>query len=208
MVNYIIFWRNIYADGPNKMFIVKNYTWNGTDAPEKDFSLEFSHVMPMAFWGIYQVIVVILMLNLLIAIMNNRFDKVWATSDREWKYSKSFYQVIYSLHFILQFFFISQAQFLSPRAALPSPFTWVYYIARAVNRRKGGGLELSEEAVVEEKRKYFQLLKKLALIKERKENEQTADEKIEDLRRDIRNDWIEWMKTSEGLQRTRSLKIS
>ena len=61
---------------------------------------------------------------------------------------------------------------------------------------------------MEEKRKYFQLLKKLALIKERKENEQTADEKIEDLRRDIRNDWIEWMKTSEGLQRTRSLKIS
>ena len=55
----MLFWRNIYADGPDKMFIVKNYTWNGTDAPEKDFSLEFSHVMPMAFWGIYQVIVII-----------------------------------------------------------------------------------------------------------------------------------------------------
>ena len=37
------------------------------------------------------------MLNLLIAIMNNRFNKVWATSDWEWKYSKSFYQVNYSL---------------------------------------------------------------------------------------------------------------
>ena len=59
---------------------------------------------------------------------------------------------------------------------------------------------------MEEKRKYFQLLKKL--IKERKENEQTADEKIEDLRRDIRNDWMEWTKTTEDLQRTRSLKIS
>ena len=80
------------------------------------------------------------------------------------------------------------------------------YLHCRLYRRKGGGLELSEEAVVEEKRKYFQLLKKL--IKERKENEQTADEKIEDLRRDIRNDWIEWTKTSEGLQRTRSLKIS
>ena len=54
---------------------------------------------------------------------------------------------------------------------------------------------------MEEKRKYFQLLKKLVLIKERKENEQTADEKIEDLRRDIRNDWMEWMKTNEGLQK-------
>ena len=54
---------------------------------------------------------------------------------------------------------------------------------------------------MEEKRKYFQLLKKLVLIKERKENEQTADEKIEDLRRDIRNDWIEWTKINEGLQK-------
>ena len=57
---------------------------------------------------------------------------------------------------------------------------------------------------MEEKRKYFQLLKKLVLIKERKENEQTAEEKIEDLRRDIRNDWIEWMKTNEGLQKTKA----
>ena len=55
---------------------------------------------------------------------------------------------------------------------------------------------------MEEKRKYFQLLKKLVLIKERKENEQTADEKIEDLRRDIRNDWMEWMKINEGLQKS------
>ena len=54
---------------------------------------------------------------------------------------------------------------------------------------------------MEEKRKYFQLLKKLVLIKERKENEQTADEKIEDLRRDIRNDWMEWTKINEGLQK-------
>ena len=60
---------------------------------------------------------------------------------------------------------------------------------------------------MEEKRKYFRLLKKLVLVKERKENEQTADEKIEDLRRDIRNDWMEWTKTSEGLKRTKSLKI-
>ena len=100
------------------------------------------------------------------------------------------------MHFIFPFlefaeYDVSSAQFLSPRAALPSPFTWVYYIARAVYRSKRGGLELSEEAVVEEKRKYFQLLKKLALIKERKENDQTADEKIEDLRRNVRNDWIE-----------------
>ena len=48
---HVLFWRNLYADGPDKMFIVKNYTWNGTakdDAPEKDFSLEFSHISLLA----------------------------------------------------------------------------------------------------------------------------------------------------------------
>ena len=100
------------------------------------------------------------------------------------------------------------AQFLSPRAALPSPFTWVYYIARArFYRSKGGGLQLTEETSFEEKRNYLWLLKKLVLVKEQKENEQMADEKIEDLRRDIRNDWMEWTKTNEGLNRTKSLKI-
>ena len=69
---HVLFWRNIYADGPDKMFVSKNYTWNLTDKdkdPEKDFSMEFSHLTLMSFWGIYQVIVIILMLNLLIAIM-------------------------------------------------------------------------------------------------------------------------------------------
>jgi len=57
---------------------------------------------------------------------------------------------------------------------------------------------------VEEKKKYFQLLKKLILIKERKEHELTVDDKMDDLRRDIRNDWLEW--TNDGLRRTKSSK--
>ena len=57
---HVLFWRNLYADGPDKMFIVKNYTWTDKeDATEKFFSLKFSHIMPLAFWGIYQVIVII-----------------------------------------------------------------------------------------------------------------------------------------------------
>ena len=98
---------------------------------------------------------------------------------------------------------MSQAQFLSSRAAVPSPFTWVYYIARAVYRSKGGSLEPAKE--VEEKKKYFQLLKKLILVKERKEYEQTVDDKMGDLRRDIRNDWLEWTKGND-LRRTKSSK--
>ena len=57
---------------------------------------------------------------------------------------------------------------------------------------------------MEEKKKYFQLLKKLILIKERKEHEKTVDDKMNDLRRDIRNDWLEW--TNDGLRRTKSSK--
>ena len=59
---------------------------------------------------------------------------------------------------------------------------------------------------MEEKKKYFQLLKKLILIKEQKEHEQTVDDKMEDLRRDIRNDWLEWTKGNDGLRRTKSSK--
>ena len=54
-------------------------------------------------------------------------------------------------------------------------------------------MEPIEEAEAE-KKKYFQLLKKLILIKEQKENQQTSDDKLEDLRRDIRNDWLDLMK--------------
>ena len=61
---------------------------------------------------------------------------------------------------------------------------------------------------MEEKKKYFQLLKKLILIKERKEHEQTADDKMDDLRRDIRNDWLEWTKGKDGLRQTKSLNIT
>ena len=95
-----------------------------------------------------------------------------------------------------------QAQFLPPRAAVPSPFTWVYYIARAVYRSKGGSLEPPRE--VEEKKKYFQLLKKLMLIKEGKEHKQTVDNKMGDMRRDLRNNWLEWTKGNDGLGRTKS----
>ena len=99
----------------------------------------------------------------------------------------------------------SQAQFLSSKTAVPSPFTWVYYIARAVYRSKGGSFEPSRE-VLEKKKKYFQLLKKLILIKERKEHEQTVDDKMEDLRRDIRNNWLEWTTANDSLRRTKSSK--
>ena len=79
--------------------------------PEKDLevgqvSMEFSHLMGHAMWACYQGITVILLINILIAMMNTTFSKIWLMADTAWKYSKSFYQV----------------EFLDPRAILPPPF--------------------------------------------------------------------------------------
>ena len=69
-------------------------------------SVEFSHCVGIILWAFYQVITVILLLNILIAMMNTTFLNIWEHSDMEWKYSKSFYQV----------------EFLSSEAILPPPF--------------------------------------------------------------------------------------
>ena len=48
----------------------------------------------------------ILLINILIAMMNTTYTRVWEQADKEWKYSKTFYQV----------------EFLEARAILPPPF--------------------------------------------------------------------------------------
>ena len=69
-------------------------------------SLEFSHLLGQAMWAAYQGIAVILLINILIAMMNTTYTRVWEQADKEWKYSKTFYQV----------------EFLEARAILPPPF--------------------------------------------------------------------------------------
>ena len=56
-------------------------------------SHEFSHSFILMGWALYQLVVAIIMINLLIAVMNNTFSEVWQTADTKWKYSKSYYQV-------------------------------------------------------------------------------------------------------------------
>ena len=85
LINMI--WRILSADGPGKVHIKLN------GAEDEDFSQEFAHVMGTVLWGIYQIVVAILMLNITIAIMNNTYSELWKRADKEWKYSKSYYQV-------------------------------------------------------------------------------------------------------------------
>ena len=59
-----------------------------------EFSKEFSHPVGLSLWAMYQGIVVILLLNILIAMMNNTYMRIWANVDTEWKFAKTHFQVL------------------------------------------------------------------------------------------------------------------
>ena len=82
-----MFWRIVFADDPNSADIER------TNATDNNISSAFSHSMGRVIWGLYQIIVTILMLNILIAIMNTTYAKVWTNFDQEWKSQRTYYQV-------------------------------------------------------------------------------------------------------------------
>ena len=82
-----MFWRIIFADSPESANIKR------VNATHDNFSMAFSHSMGMVIWGFYQIIMSILMLNILIAIMNTTYAKVWENVDQEWKSQRTYYQV-------------------------------------------------------------------------------------------------------------------
>ena len=73
---------------------VENKSSNTDD--EMDFNIvshQFSHLVGVLLFGVYQIIMIVFLLNTLIAMMNTTFLKIWDTSDVQWKYSKAYYQV-------------------------------------------------------------------------------------------------------------------
>ena len=145
-------------------------------------SLEFSHFMGIAFWAIYQAIVVILLINILIAMMNTTFSKVYEDADCQWKYSKSYYQV----------------QFLAPRAVLPPPFRIFYYFAKFIRYLKtqnywpqcscgDAAIEYEREDREEKRKEYLNLLFKLVQTKQHSDVEHSVEDNFKDLRQDIQN---------------------
>ena len=79
---------------------------------------------------------------------------------------------------------VFQAQFLPDKAAFPSPFQWIYFISVCVFFFKHGIKERKER----EKRTYFKLLKKLIQIMQHQEFEKSAEERLNDLRKDLNLD--------------------
>eukprot|EP00092_Neocalanus_flemingeri_P034837 GFUD01037911.1.p1 GENE.GFUD01037911.1~~GFUD01037911.1.p1 ORF type:complete len:776 (+),score=151.98 GFUD01037911.1:147-2474(+) len=149
-----LFWRIIASAGPEMVNI------NNTEDPTKDFSLEFSHLMGLVLWGVRQIIVYVLMLNLLIAVMNTSYSELWQNAQRECKYHKSCFL----------------AKFMKPLEIFPVPFCLIYYLARAVYACK------------KDKTRYVWLLRELILNKQEAEDEKSDNDKMNDLRMDIFNE--------------------
>ena len=59
----------------------------------EEFSKEFAHIPGLSLWAMYQGVICILLINILIAMMNTTYNKVWENIDGEWKFSKSHFQV-------------------------------------------------------------------------------------------------------------------
>jgi len=140
-------------------------------------SHRFAHSVILMGWALYQVIVAIIMINLLIAVMNNTFASVWQTADKKWKYSRSYYQ----------------AQFLLEKSTFPPPFQWMYYIAKLVHFCKKESKKDQDEEPVDrltklKKLKYLRLLKKLITVKQNREEEMTKEDSLTDLRKDLKQD--------------------
>ena len=106
-----------------------------------------------------------------------------------WKYSKSYYQVNHQTESTKSALLHFQGQFLKNKATFPTPFQTIYYIAYFVHKYKVG--ERTPRKKEEQKSaEYLKLLKKLIDIQQL---ENTNEDKLADLRKDMKLD-IEQMK--------------
>merc|ERR1719336_2767477 len=93
-----MFWRILDAGQPHYAAILYNTTMNDCKPKPDDntnendefdincLSDQFSHFMSMAIWAIYQLITVLLLINILIAMMNSTYTRIWEDSDRIFYY--------------------------------------------------------------------------------------------------------------------------
>ena len=81
-----------------------------------------------------------------------------------------------------------QAQFLREKTTFPSPFQWIYYLAYLVHQYKMEKSEGVAEQKQNKRKEYLKLLKKLLDMKLHNEFENTREDKLADLRRDINLD--------------------
>ena len=117
--------------------------------------------------------------------VNTTYKRIWDDADRQWKYSKSFYQV----------------QFLFPRAVLPSPMRILYYLVKHIHsckrKQQTRHQKTERNKQAEIFRSYKQTLVEILTVKLTSDYENTIQEDFEDLRQDIRNHITEKQKINE-----------
>ena len=111
--------------------------------------------------------------------VNTTYKRIWDDADRQWKYSKSFYQV----------------QFLFPRAVMPSPWRILYYLVKHIHvcKRKNTGSNKQAEIY----QTYKNTLVEILTVKLTSDIENSIEEDFEDLRQDIRNHITEKQKIND-----------
>ena len=90
-VMHVMFWRILDPGQPRYVTIVQGGGKDTNDSDEMDFnkvSHQFSHLVGVFLFGLYQIILIVLFINTLIAMMNTTFLKIWERSDVQWKFSK------------------------------------------------------------------------------------------------------------------------
>jgi len=144
------------------------------DVEPEQVSYEFSHFMGIAMWGLYQVIIVIILTNILIAMMTTTYTNISKCADTEWKFSKSFYQV----------------EFLASRAILPPPFRIFYHLATFKQNLCRGCFCVSQYENAEDyrvKTKYRDTLLNILESKLQADFEKSTQDDFNDLRKDMQN---------------------
>ena len=83
-----------------------------------------------------------------------------------------------------------QGRFLKEKATFPTPFQWVYYIAYFIRQCKTKGKEerISAEKQKEKSKEYLKLLKNLIEIQQHNKLESTDEDRLADLRKDMKLD--------------------
>ena len=113
--------------------------------------------------------------------VNTTYMRVWDSSDIQWKYSKSYYQL----------------QFLFPRAVLPGPFRCLYYGAKLVYYWKREDQEEAErqtEGDREDFTNYRKALLAMLRVKLRSDDQKLIQDDFCHLRQDIQNHFTEKLK--------------
>ena len=165
-----LFWR-LFDPGEPAMAEITRVV-NGTESEDSDTSMEFSHLMSVGMWAIYQVIIAIILLNLLIALMNDTYSKIAKNADTEWKYNKTCYLMT----------------FLTPKSAVPAPFNVFYYFARWISLLRNKCKWKQYNTINGSKRKkYVRLLERLIKSKMHMDYETSVQDDFNDLRLDVKN---------------------